>query len=126
MTRVVHHQFTVPPLCAIVLAAARTFSFFWQNMAIAGVLVAGLWVLMTERVLHTTYTLTDDKLVISRGRFSRGSAIRLETIVGCTPLSHLFGLSHYLLITYGAGHVVSVQPQNEREFIAELQKRLRQ
>lgn len=126
MTRVFHHQFTVPALCGIVLAATLTLYFFWQKMAIAGVLAAGLWVLMTERVLHTTYTLTDDELLVSRGRLARGTAIRLETIVGCTPLSHLFGLSHYLLITYGAGHVVSVQPQNEREFIAELQKRLRQ
>ena len=59
MTRVFHHQFTVPALCGIVLAATLTLYFFWQKMAIAGVLVAGLWVLMTERVLHTTYTLTD-------------------------------------------------------------------
>lgn len=73
MTRVFHHQFTVPALCGIVLAATLTLYFFWQKMAIAGVLVAGLWVLMTERMLHTTYTLTDDKLVISRGRFSRAA-----------------------------------------------------
>ena len=34
-----------------------------------------------------------------------------------------FGLSHYLLIKYGADRLIAVQPQQEQAFMEELMKR---
>ena len=35
----------------------------------------------------------------------------------------LFGLSRYLLVEYGENHLLSVEPEEESEFIAEIKKR---
>lgn len=124
MHRVFHHRFSIPSLCGILLFAVLTFYFLWQKMALVALPLAAVWVLMIERVLHTTYTLTDSRLIISRGRFARVCVIDIGSVIGCHPMSNCLGLVHYVLIEYGDGRTVSVQPQCELEFIGELYKRI--
>jgi translation initiation factor IF-1 len=97
-------------------------------MAIPALLVVIVIVMMIERVLHTTYTLLLDedevqRLVIYRGRFSKSISIRVGDIVKVTRIKAVFGLSCYLLVQYGACHLISLQPDNEELFMAELNKR---
>lgn len=92
-------------------------------MPVVAIVVVMVVVLMMERVLHSSCTLTDDRLLIDRGRFARRREILLCDIVRCTPMTGIFGLSHYLLIEYGAGRLTTVQLSEEAAFMRELKKR---
>lgn len=106
---------------------------FWIKQAVFGLLVVIIIVGMLERMLHTTYTFACVKpvdrdeemefLLIDKGRFSRNQSIPLRDVLQCKVMYVNFGLSHYLLIEYGAHHLVAVQPEDERAFVEELTKR---
>lgn len=123
MNRTFHHRFTLPAKCSIALLAVLAFWLFWQRMPVVALMVVVVVVLMMERVLHSSYTLTDEWLFIDRGRFARRREIRLCDIVRCTPMTGVFGLSRYLLIEYGAGRLTTVQLSEEAAFMRELKKR---
>lgn len=123
MNRIFHHRFTLPAKCSIALFALLAFWLFWQRMSVVALAVVVVVLMMMERVLHGSYTLTADRLLIDRGRFARRREIRLCDIVRCTPMTGIFGLSHYLLIEYGAGRLTTVQLSEEAVFIRELKKR---
>ena len=127
MNKLFHQRFTLSSKCGITLFTLLAFYLFWNKMAIFGACVAVAIVVMIERVIHTTYSFEsgedDDILVIDRGRFSKKVTIVVNEIIKCTRMKTPFGMSHYLLIEYGAGHLVSVQPENEDVFIAELKRR---
>ena len=128
MNRIFHQRFTLTSKCAISLFTLLAFYFLWNKMAIPALLVVIVIVMMIERVLHTTYTLLLDedevqRLVIYRGRFSKSISIRVGDIVKVTRIKADFGLRCYLLVQYGACHLISLQPDNEELFMAELNKR---
>ena len=123
MNRIFHHRFTLPAKCSIALFALLAFWLFWQRMPVVALAVVVVVLMMMERVLHGSYTLTADRLLIDRGRFARRREIRLCDIVRCTPMTGIFGLSHYLLIEYGAGRLTTVQLSEEAAFMRELKKR---
>ena len=76
-----------------------------------------------ERILHTTYTIRRvkpidrdeemDFLIIDEGRFSTNRNVPLCDVVRVESIRYFFGLDHCLLIEYGAGNMVTVQPDNE-------------
>ena len=131
--RVFHHQLTLAFKCGLIILSLLVLYFFWIKKAIIGLFVVIIVVGMIERVLHTTYEFVHTKpidrdeemefLVINRGRFSSNKNIALRDIVKCTPMRVNFGLSHYLLLEYGAGNLLAVQPDDEPAFIEELTKR---
>ena len=128
MNRIFHQRFTLTSKCAISLFTLLAFYFLWNKIALPALLVVIVIVMMIERVLHTTYTFLIDEdgvqqLVIYRGRFSKSISIRVGDIVKVTRMKAVFGLSCYLLVQYGACHLVSLQPDNEEQFMAELNKR---
>ena len=103
------------------------FYFFWIKTAIISLLLLIVGVGMIERVLHTTYTigLADDQyfLLVDKGRFSFQTMVPVNEISRVIPIRRLFGLSRYLLVEYGENRLLSVEPQEEEEFIAEIKKR---
>ena len=82
---------------------------------------------MIERVLHTTYVVgqTDEGyfLLVDKGRFSFPTLLPVADIRRIVPINRLFGLSRYLLVEYGENRMLSVEPEDESEFIAEIKKR---
>ncbi|KGI60591.1 hypothetical protein HMPREF3034_02390 [Prevotella sp. DNF00663] len=130
MRRVFHQRLTPISVCSIIIFALLAFYFFWLKMPIPGFLTAIAIVLMTERLLHTVYIFdmqgVDDVLQINHGRFSKTITIRVSEVVRVTQMTSAFGLSHYLLLEYGNGHLTSLQPDNEETFRNELNKRLKQ
>ena len=81
-------------------------------------------VLMIERILHTVYVFTaDGLLVINRGRFSRQTVIHVSDILSAEKLRAGVLPVRYVLVRYGAGHEVAVQPVNEDAFIGEIRRR---
>lgn len=128
MNHIFHQRFTLTSKCGISLFTMLAFYLLWNKMALLALLVVIVIVMMIERILHTTYTLMNDEngveqLVIYHGRFSKSKSIRVGDIVKVTRIKAVFGLSCYLLVEYGACHLISLQPDNEELFMAELNKR---
>lgn len=113
--------------CGIAVFAIASFVWFWQNTqagAVLGLLFMILTMLAIERSIHSVYTFTDDGfLVFEYGKLSKKKAIMISDIVKVRKIKTVFGLSHYLLITYGAGRMISAQPQKEDAFVEEIKKR---
>lgn len=120
------HRITPGGISGILLLLLLAFYLFWNRSAVAAFAVVVVLVAVMERVLHTTYTLTADRLIVRRGRFARTLVVPLSDVIGCRAVRTTFGLSHYLLLSYGANHLLSLQPDNEAAFLSELSKRLRE
>ena len=127
MSRTFQHRVTPSALVSILLLAFLTLYFFWHRGGFHVIIALILLVtttLVIERVIHTTYTLTDDGfLEIYQGRFSGVRRLPLTDIVSVEVKKPFLGLANYVLIMYGANHFVSVQPDNEEAFIREIKKR---
>lgn len=125
MTRTFHHRITVGAVCGIVLLLALSFYAFWIKAVVVGLLLVLALVLVAESALRTEYVFSGDKLIICRGRLSRNTTIELRTVTSCRPMTTVFGLVRYLLITCGAdGRVVSVQPDNEAAFVKVMREKM--
>lgn len=123
MTRSFHHRTTLGAVCGIVLFLLLAVYAFWIKNVIVGLLMVFLLVILTERTLHSQYVISDGKLVIDNGKLSKTKVIMISQINSCRPMTSVFGLVRYLLITYGATDaMVSVQPVNEAAFVAALKK----
>lgn len=125
--RVFHQRFPLTAKCGIAICVLLMIYFFWTKTAIVSLLLLIIGVGMIERVLHTTYTVgkADDQyfLLIDKGRFSFQTLVPVADIRRIIPMRRLFGLSRYLLVEYGEGQMLSVEPEDEDEFIAEIKKR---
>ena len=84
---------------------------------------------MIDRMIHTTYTISDTHLIIHTGKFSKDQLIPLENLIRLEKISgiRLFGKSFnsFLLLTYqeeGIEKSQAVIPQNEDDFVKCLQK----
>ena len=126
-SRTFQHRVTLPAVAVIMLVAAVAFSFFMSRdtvLSVLALLLVCLDVVILERVIHTSYTLTDDgMLLVDRGRFARRQTIHVCDILRMelrtTPLCRM----HYILIEYGPRKFVSIQTDNEQGFMAEITRR---
>ena len=88
-----------------------------------------LLVVVIERIIHTTYTVTtDNKLVLYHGRFSKKKEINLDEILFIKRTSTFklgrFALLRYVLIEYGTKQKqVALIPVREDLFIKTIQER---
>ena len=134
--RTFHKRFTMPAKCGVIVFACVAGYFFWIKAAIVGILLAIVIVGMIERILNTTYTFRRvkpidrdeemDFLIIDEGRFSRRRQVALADVKGCERMRMLLGLEHCIVIDYGDGQVVSVQPDNEEGFVREIKNRTKE
>lgn len=127
MNRTFHYCVSLLNYVAIVVVAAAALCMFWHRSAagaVAGLALMMAVVLMVERIVHTAYVFTaDGMLIISKGRFSRRVAIRITDIVSVERVrAGVLGV-RYVLIRYGAGREVSVQPAGEEAFVGEITRR---
>ena len=127
MNRTFHYRVSLLNYVAIVVVAAAALCMFWHRSAagaVAGLALMMAVVLMVERIVHTAYVFTaDGMLVISKGRFSRRVAIRITDIVSVERVrAGVLGV-RYVLLRYGAGREVSVQPAGEEAFVGEITRR---
>ena len=126
MTRSFHHRTTVGAVCGILLFLLLALYAFWIKNAVVGLVMAFLLIVLVERTLHSEYIISDGKLIINNGKLARAKTINIQEIHDCKPMTSVFGLVRYLLLTYGASdRMISVQPQNEAAFIMTLQKEMR-
>ena len=127
MSRTFQHRVTPSAVVSILLLAFLTLYFFWHRSAshvIIALILLVTTTLVIDRVIHTTYTLTDEGVLeIYGGRFGGVRRLPLTDIISVEVKKPLLGISNYVLIMYGANHFVSVQPDNEEAFIREIKKR---
>lgn len=110
------------------LLAVMSFWCFWLRTTFSpflGFVLLFMAVKAIGRLIHTTYTFTPDGLlVISSGRLSKAKTIAVADIVGAWQVKGRLLVPGHVVIEYGAGHLVSVQPDNEKAFVDEVRKRL--
>ncbi len=127
MDRLFHQRFTLAAKCTITILTLLTGYLLWMRStvnALLGLVVVVVLVIIIERVIHTVYTFTSDgNLIISHGRFVKKMTIPVNEIIKATRMTTPMRFSHYILLEYGAGHFVSVQPENDDAFINELDRR---
>ncbi len=124
MDRTFHHRFTVGAACGIILFLLLAVYAFWVKSPILGCLMSLALILVAERSLHKKYTFSDDKLTVYNGRLAKSKTINLDDITSCRPVTSVFGMVRYLLVTYGNPEKIeAVQPDNERAFVDCLNKR---
>lgn len=128
MDKIFHARIHFSMYLFLVLLTAGTYLSFWHHMGVCAAITLVLLVVVVERIIHTTYTLTGDgRLIVSYGRFSRPRVIPLESlrrIERCRRM-RIAGKSlySYLLLVYGEEKHVAVMPVKEEEFIAEVTRR---
>lgn len=127
MNRTFHYRVSFLNYAAIVVVAACALFALWHRSAgnaVLGVVLMAAVVLMVERIIHTSYVFTDDgMLVVCKGRFSRTRAIRVGDIVSAEIVRAGLLPVRYVLVRYGAGREVSLQPVNDEAFISEIRRR---
>lgn len=121
----------------VLLAALLSVAIYliWQTTAvprqICGIIIAAVlffMVLIVERMIHTTYTLTgDNKLIIHTGRLNKDSVISIDEIERIDRINRLRiagkSMQTSIVIVLHDGKEVFVNPKNEEDFIKCIAKR---
>ncbi len=127
MDRTFHYRISWLNIVSIIVVAAAMLYFLWHRSTvciIVGFILLFITLLMIERIIHTEYVLTSDGLLyIKRGRLSRTIIIRIEDIVTFRLVKSNILTLRFILIEYGVGQQIAVQPVNEPAFLEEIRKR---
>lgn len=127
MNRTFHYRASWVNYLAVSIVAATALFFFWNrsaaNAAVGFVLVMAA-LLMVERIVHTVYTFTSDgMLLICRGRLSRPIAIPVGDIIKAKAVRHALLPVRFVVVEYGIGRIITVQPADEEAFVREIERR---
>ena len=121
MNRTFHARITWNQVVVMAVAAALAIWAFWIKQALLAVVFLLMLIVLIERIIHTTYTVTaDGRLVLYYGRFTKGREIKLTDISRAERFKGW--LTHGVDIFYGTNSHVAVQPVNEIEFLNSIQK----
>ena len=128
MNRTFHRRITIQGCIMAALPAIMSFWCFWVRTGLTPVVGFAMLLLATaaiERLIHTTYTFTPDgMLIINNGHLSRHVSINIASITSTRPVNRMLIVASPIIIEYGARPIASLQPDNEKAFTNELQRRL--
>lgn len=128
MNRVFQAKINIGNYILLILLLLVAIHSMWYVNGILLCLSLLLLVVIIERMIHTTYTITTDGiLIINNGRFSRRKEVPLSDI---NSIERIRGMriggktiSTSLLITCKNGKIFQVSPRNEDDFVKCVQKR---
>ena len=128
MNRIFHARIAMGQYRFLILIGSLTVYMLWNKLPLPAALFMLWLVVIIEKLIHTTYTVTPDgKLVLFFGRFSRGKEILLKDITSVERASSMqvgrFALMRYVLVKYGGGKCAVLLPVKEEEFIRLLEER---
>ena len=121
MKRSFEHRVSIAEIAGAVVLAMVAFWFLWHNNPmniIIGCLFCLVAVFAIDRLLHTTYIVTDEKLIVEHGRFSRKKEIKLSDIDRVEKVKTLF--THYVLVEHSGSKHVTISTTNEDALIKAL------
>jgi uncharacterized membrane protein YdbT with pleckstrin-like domain len=129
MNRIFHARIAWYQYFLLAVLTVNTVGALWVKAAIVGLLLALLLLVVIERIIHTTYTITaDNMLIIDVGRFARKRTIPIADITAIERYRSMkfgnFSVTNYLLIHYAKNKFVTVMPVKEEEFISLLQQKM--
>lgn len=127
MDRTFHYRISWLNIVSIIVVAAAMVYFLWNRSTgsiIVGFVLLFITMLMIERVIHTEYVITaDGVLQIKRGKLSRPILIRIDDIATMQVVRSNILTLRFIMIVYGRGQQIAVQPVNEEAFMEEIKKR---
>lgn len=128
MNRIFHVRILWYQYVYLILLGLLAFFLLWDKNIILAAICMVLLVVLIERFIHTTYTLTNDgKLILYTGRFSKAKTIWLKDIVSVERRHSVkiagSSLLQYVLIGLNSGRYISVVPMKEQEFVELLEER---
>lgn len=131
MDRIFHARIHFLMYVFLFLLTGGVFLSFIYHLGLCIALTLLLLVVVVERIIHTTYTLTaQGMLVVSHGRFSRATVVDLRQVRRVERCRRMriggHSLFAYLLVVYADERTVAVMPVDEEGFVRELSKRVEQ
>ena len=128
MNRVFQAKINIGNYILLILLLLVAIHSMWCVNGILLCLSLLLLVVIIERMIHTTYTITTNgMLIINNGRFSRRKEVPLSDINSIERIKGMrIGgktISTSLLITCKNGKIFQVSPRNEDDFVKCVQKR---
>ncbi len=129
MNRIFHARIQPASYLLLAILLGMTAYSMWTVNGIVIALMLVLLVVVIERIIHTTYTLTtDNRLVIHTGRYSKDKTVLLADIRSIRRIEslRLFGraLRTFVLIETTDGRIFSLIPTDEKAFINSINKRM--
>ena len=127
MNRVFHSKITWYNYFYLLVLSGTTIALLWEKQIIIGVILMLLLIVLIERIIHTTYTVTaNGELILSYGRFTKQKTVLVSKITQIERIKTLkagkFYLTKYLFIIYNGGFI-AVTPVKEDEMIEYLVKK---
>lgn len=112
-------------LVAVIAAAAIYFA--WFKIVIPFIIALGVLVIIIERILNTKYTIDDEFITVSFGRFSKEWKVDISDIIKIEKIERFRiagqGLTHTLIITASGNRMIAVNPQDEQAFTLYIKKK---
>lgn len=129
MNRVFHARIVWYQYVYLVLLAGIAFYSLWTKHILVAAAMMVFLIVLIEKIIHTTYTVTNDGLLlIYNGRFTRSVTIKITDINDIEKRNSMkFGNFHateYLLVCYNGNKYVSLMPVKEKEFLELFSKLL--
>ena len=132
MNRLFHAKIEWSSWALLAIVLGITLYSIWEYKN--GILLCALLlflVIIIERIIHTTYTVTADKqLVIHTGRFSKDKVIPLSHIREVRKIEsiHIMGkpLRSCVIVEYREGKIISLIPSTPDDFIRYIEKRMKE
>ncbi len=127
MNRIFHVRTPYTQVVFLLLLSILSFYFLWIQSGILAAVVMVLLIIVIERIINSTYTITQEGvLIIYKGRFSKKIEIPIESISHIEKCRSMnFGKFHlvdYILIKYDSKKHMALMPMKEKEFLNELAK----
>ena len=120
MNRIFHARIAMGQYLFLILIGILAVYMLWYKSPFLAAIFMLWLVVIIEKLIHTTYTVTPDgKLVLSFGRFSRSKEILMKDITSVERASSM----QVGLVKYGEGKCVVLLPVKEEEFIRLLEER---
>lgn len=112
-------------MALVAVLALWCFMVRTHLMPLLGLVCMMLGAAAVDRIVNTTYVFTPDgNLVVSRGRLARRLVIPVDKIVRVVRCRGRLFVAPHIMIEYGLGRTVFVQPNDFEAFVAEVDRRL--
>lgn len=127
MNRIFYARIAMGHYLSMILFTVLLLYGFLERNALCAFVGMMLLVLLIERLIHTTYTLTPQgTLIVYKGRFSKKLIISVNEIHAVEQVSSMrvggYSLMRCLMLTYGSNRHEALMPIKEEEFIRVLHK----
>ncbi len=130
MNRLFHARIQSASYLLLAILVGMTVYSFWTVNGILICVMLLLLVVVIERIIHTTYTVTaDNRLVIHTGRYSKDTIVALTDVKSVRRVEsfRIFGkvLRSFVFIECTDGRCFSVIPTDDEAFINCINKRMK-